>query len=121
MLHMDIIRERLSREHNIETIFTIPNVVYLMKMKQLNHEKIKTGTNVLELVTSGYFVHIISDFTGKLSEEDKENIEYKNDHELSEIYKDKLHRRLLVRSGTDMPEQGTIETIYEPYAEVEIV
>jgi len=52
MLHMDIIRERLSREHNIETIFTIPNVVYLMKMKQLNHEKIKTGTNILELVSS---------------------------------------------------------------------
>ena len=121
MLHMDIIRERLSREHNIETIFTIPNVVYLMKMKQMNHEKIKTGTNVLELVTSGYYVHIISDFTGKLSDEDKENIEYKNDHELSEIYKEKLRGWLLVRSGTDMPEQGTIETIYEPYAEVEIV
>lgn len=66
-------------------------------------------------------MHIISDFTGKLSEQDKENIEYKNDHELSEIYKDKLHGWLLVRSGTDMPEQGTIDTIYEPYAEVEIV
>lgn len=121
MLHMDIIRERLSREHNIETIFTIPNVVYLMKMKQMTHEKIKTGTNILELVTSGYYIHIISDFTGKLSDQDKENIEYKNDHELSEIYGEKLRGWLLVRSGTDMPEQGTIDTIYEPYAEVEIV
>lgn len=121
MLHMDIIRERLSREYNIETIFTVPNVVYLMKMKNNNHEKIKTWTNVLELVGSGYFVHIISDFTGKLSEQDQENIEYKNDHELSEIYKEKLRSWLLVRSGTDMPEQGMIETIYEPYAEVEIV
>lgn len=76
---------------------------------------------MLELVGSGYFVHIISDFTGKLSEQDQENIEYKNDHELSEIYKEKLRSWLLVRSGTDMPEQGMIETIYEPYAEVEIV
>lgn len=105
MLHMDIIRERLSREYNIETIFTIPNVVYLMKMKTLNHEKIKTGTNVLELVSSGYYIHIITDFTGKLTDMDKENIEYKTDHELSEIYKEKLRGWLLVRSGTDMPEQ----------------
>ncbi len=121
MLHMDIIRERLSREYNIETIFTIPNVVYLMKMKNFTHEKIKTGTNVLELVNTGYFTHIISDFTGKLSEVDTDNIEYKTDHELSEIYKEKLKGWLLVRSGTDMPEQGMIETIYEPYSEVEIV
>ncbi len=121
MLHMDIIRERLAREHDIETIFTIPNVVYLMKMKTFSHEKIKTGANVLELVTSGYFTHILSDFTGKLTEVDKENITYKTDHELAEIYEDKLHGWLLVRSGADMPEQGQIETIYEPYAEVEVV
>ena len=52
MLHMDIIRERLSREYDIETIFTIPNVAYLMQMKNLNHEKLKTGTNVIELISS---------------------------------------------------------------------
>ena len=37
MLHMDIVKERLSREFGIETIFTTPNVVYIVKMKYLNH------------------------------------------------------------------------------------
>jgi len=45
---MDIVKERLSREFNLETIFTIPNVVYIVKMKYLNHPKIKTQDNVLE-------------------------------------------------------------------------
>jgi len=38
---MDIVKERLSREFDVETIFTVPNVVYLVKMKYLNYEKIK--------------------------------------------------------------------------------
>lgn len=42
MLHMDIIKERLSREQDSETIFTIPNVAYIIKCKILSHEKIKT-------------------------------------------------------------------------------
>jgi translation elongation factor EF-4 len=39
---MDIIKERLSREFDIETIFTIPNVIYLVKLKDLTLEKIRT-------------------------------------------------------------------------------
>lgn len=33
MLHMDIIKERLSREYGIETLFTTPTVAYLVKAK----------------------------------------------------------------------------------------
>ncbi len=33
MLHMDILRERLKREHNIEPLITIPSVSYKIKLK----------------------------------------------------------------------------------------
>jgi translation elongation factor EF-4 len=46
---MEIVKERLEREFNIETIFTIPNVIYLVKMKYLNYPKIKSGENIVEL------------------------------------------------------------------------
>ncbi|MEI7558548.1 MAG: hypothetical protein WCJ45_07285 [bacterium] len=42
MLHMDIVKERLSREYNMETIFTIPTVVYLIKTKNLSLDQIKS-------------------------------------------------------------------------------
>ena len=35
MLHMDIIKERLSREYDVETLFTTPTVSYLVKAKTL--------------------------------------------------------------------------------------
>jgi len=47
---MDIIKERISREHDVETIFTIPNVVYLVKLKILTLEKVKHGANIVELI-----------------------------------------------------------------------
>ena len=46
MLHMDIIKERLFREFWIETIFTTPTVVYLIKSKTPALEKIKSWANV---------------------------------------------------------------------------
>lgn len=33
MLHMDIIKERLSREYDVETLFTTPTVAYILKAK----------------------------------------------------------------------------------------
>jgi GTP-binding protein LepA len=50
MLHMDIIKERLFREYGIETIFTIPTVVYLVKSKNLNILDIKSSNNVQMLI-----------------------------------------------------------------------
>jgi translation elongation factor EF-4 len=52
MLHMDIIKERLWREYGIETIFTIPTVVYLVKSKNLNIIDIKSGNNIQMLIST---------------------------------------------------------------------
>jgi len=47
---MDIIKERLSREYNIETIFTTPTVVYLVKSKNLKLTQIKSQKNIKEIL-----------------------------------------------------------------------
>jgi GTP-binding protein LepA len=60
MLHMDIIKERLSREYGAETIFTIPNVAYLVKVKTYTDERLAAGSNIIDLVKSGLYIHIIS-------------------------------------------------------------
>ncbi|USN56062.1 MAG: hypothetical protein H6765_02715 [Candidatus Peribacteria bacterium] len=51
-LHMDIVKERVAREHKVDTIFTTPSVTYLVKMKQFTHEKIKSGMNIKELINT---------------------------------------------------------------------
>jgi len=97
MLHMDIIKERISREYGIETIFTTPTVIYLVKSKNLSLTKIKSGQNVKELEESNIDQYILKE----------ENNDFKP--------------RLMVRSWGDMIEAWDIETILEPIAEVEIV
>ena len=52
MLHMDIIKERLRREYKLDTIFTIPTVMYLVKSKNLSLPMIKTGNNIKSLIFS---------------------------------------------------------------------
>jgi GTP-binding protein LepA len=52
MLHMDIIKERLRREFDLDTIFTIPTVVYLVKTKNLSIDVIKSGSNIPTLIKS---------------------------------------------------------------------
>jgi GTP-binding protein LepA len=42
MLHMDIIKERILREYGIQTVFTIPNVIYLVKSRQYTLDAIKS-------------------------------------------------------------------------------
>jgi GTP-binding protein LepA len=49
-LHMDIIKERLSREYGMETLFTIPTVLYMTKLKYLKHPAIVAETNIKDLV-----------------------------------------------------------------------
>ena len=102
MLHMDIIKERLSREYNIETIFTIPTVVYLIKAKNLSIDAIKSGKNVKDIKEANLDQYIPLD-------------ENKPHNNIS------LKPRISVKSWSDMIEQGNIETILEPIAEVEIV
>lgn len=109
-LHMDIIKERLFREYNIDTIFTIPNVIYLVKLKSLNIDKVKSGMNIMELIKSEYYKKVIKDYKHWLTDE-----------QIYEQYSEELKYRLMVRSGADMPDPGFIEEVREPYAEVEIV
>lgn len=75
----------------------------------------------MELIKSGLYIHIIKNFSGKLTEKDEYNIANLTDHELAVIYGEQLSKRILIRSGADLDEQGMVDEIYEPYAEVEIV
>lgn len=118
MLHMDIIKERLSREYGIETLFTTPTVAYLVKAKGFGDERFKSGRNVIEMVVSGLFIHVVNNFASGLSVEQYEDY---SDHQLADTYTKELHDRLVVRSGSDMITKGDIDMIYEPIAEVEIV
>lgn len=121
MLHMDIIKERLSREFGMETIFTTPTVIYLVKAKSFNIPEIKNGSNIMELVKSGLFVHILSNFTWKISPEDQKYIATHTDDEIATKYQKILHPWVVVRSWADMIPKWAIDTMYEPMAEVEIV
>ncbi len=59
MLHMDIIKERLFREYGLDTIFTIPSVIYLVKSKNLSLPAIKSGTNIKNLIQTGTYQQIL--------------------------------------------------------------
>lgn len=113
MLHMDIIKERLSREYGMETIFTIPTVVYLVRSKNLALDVIKLGNNVQSLIQTGLWKQLVKD---------KE----KYDEDLfvngipSELQAE-LKPWMVVKSWADMVEQWLIEEIREPIANVEIV
>jgi hypothetical protein len=56
---MDIIKERLRREYNLDTIFTIPTVMYLVKSKNLSLPIIKTGNTIKNLITTGLYETIL--------------------------------------------------------------
>lgn len=59
MLHMDIIKERLFREYGLDTIFTIPTVMYLVKSKNYSIPLIKTGMNIQGLIQTGLYREIL--------------------------------------------------------------
>ncbi len=124
MLHMDIVKERLSREFDIETIFTTPNVVYIVKMKYLNYEKIKSWDNIMEFKKSGLWKEIVKFIHNIKSDKElerffmKENLIKDKKWEFSDI---DLTPYIIVRSWANMPDHGLIEDIYEPFVNLEIV
>lgn len=142
-LHMDIVKERIFREYDVDTIFTVPNVVYLVKLKLLNLDKVKSWANIVELVKTWYYKQILKHHPDQdnllhqiissecsirqeiqLNQENNKNISsslYLSDMDLIERYRDILKDRLLVRSWAEMPDPWFIDEIYEPYAEVEII
>jgi len=58
---MDIIKERLIREYGMDTIFTIPTVVYLVKSKNLSIDTIKLGNNIQDLIKTGLWKQVVVD------------------------------------------------------------
>lgn len=106
MLHMDIVKERLSREYNMETIFTIPTVIYLIKTKNLSLDPIKSWSNIHALLKTWMYKHILGSDTS---------------HEEAEKRKQELAPWLVVKSWSDMIEQWLIDEIREPIASVEVV
>lgn len=106
MLHMDIVKERLSREYNMETIFTIPTVIYLIKSKNLSGEPIKSWSNITNLLKTWLYKYILG-----LNTTDEE----------AESRKKELTPWLVVKSWSDMIDQWLIDEIREPIAAVEVV
>ena len=106
MLHMDIVKERLAREYNMDTIFTIPTVVYLIKSKNLSIDTIKTWANTATLLTTGMYKHILGTQTT---------------YEEAMQRKTELLPWLVVKSWSDMIEQWYIDELWEPVAAVEVV
>jgi len=131
MLHMDIIKERLLREFKLETIFTTPTVVYLVKSKNLSLDKIKSWANIKELIKTWYYKHILKNspsvrskilgLSGGKDPQSGEEVWNLSTWELIEKYSEELKPRMIVRAWSDITEQGVIEEIYEPMSEIEIV
>ena len=121
MLHMDIIKERLSREYNVETIFTIPTVVYLIKTKNLSLDQIKSGQNIQNLLKSWLYKQILNNLQSAICNLQSDDLENDIDTEWNQALKDILKPWLVVKSWADMVEQGVIDEIWEPIANVEIV
>lgn len=118
MLHMDIIKERLRREYNMETIFTTPTVTYLVKSRDFKDERILSQSNVRAVIDAWLHEYVLSVDKYIEIEDDPESItlEYK-----AEKLAEDLKQWLLVKSWGRMPEQWAIEEIREPIVEVEIV
>lgn len=116
MLHMDIIKERLDREYNMDVILTIPTVMYLVRAKNTSIDIIKTAGNFAPLIKSGLFAQVLD--WEKVPPVDYEHM---TEDQIIDRYREILKPWIVVKSGTDMIEQGMVETIYEPIADVEIV
>ncbi len=117
-LHMNIIKERLEREYDVDTLFTSPNVIYLVETKRLKTQKMESGINVVELIKSDLYKDV---FEILWKDIDTSNDDEIWDSILAEKYRDILQDWLVVRSGTDMPNMGNVERVYEPYVNIEIV
>ena len=119
MLHMDIIKERLSREFDLETIFTTPTVVYLIKSKTPALDKIKSWANISELAETGYYRPVL--LANWISQKELDQAKDFSVWEIIEKYWNILKLRMIVKAWSDIEEQWIIDEIYEPIWEVEIV
>lgn len=126
MLHMDIIKERMRREYGIETIFTIPTVVYLVRSKNLSVEEIKSWSNIQTLFSTWLYKDVLAyeKYTKKISSDDIDDIINDNTVDPSEVSGEilaVLKPWIVVKSWSDLLDQWIIDVILEPIAEVEVV
>lgn len=128
MLHMDIIKERLFREYGLDTIFTIPTVMYLVKSKNLSLPLIKSWMNLKTLIQTGLYHEILKKEKLILTEKEIEHLENSEwifgtmlENPVFKSLAEILKPRMVVKSGSDMIDQGMIEEILEPIWNVEIV
>ncbi len=117
MLHMDIIKERLSREFDIETIFTTPTVAYLVRAKTKSLDIIKSWSATQILIKTWYWKTVL-ELEDELSFLDFEDL---STDQILDKYSHILDWWVLVNSGADMIAQWECDEIFEPIAEVEIV
>lgn len=125
-LHMDIIKERLSREYDMETLFTIPTVTYLVKLKYFKHPRVASGMNVKELIKTWLYKQVLKHIgEEEVTVEDvlggKPMGKRTTQEILSEYYETILRPWMIVQSWWDMPDQWMVEKILEPMVTVEIV
>lgn len=137
MLHMDIIKERILREYGIQTIFTIPNVIYLVKAKQFTLDVIKSGANIIDLIGT-WLIKPLADYL--LTHEQKLLTDEQQSFLLELLVMQELTHHsflstpkwfqieigaifkpwIVVRSAQWLP-QWQIDIILEPMAQVEVV
>ncbi len=143
-LHMEIIKERLKREYDVETIFTTPSVVYLVELKSSSlAAKLSGWNNILHLLKGDWWKYILEYLysSGRLDFEsfkkffkdfdEEEFLEYivwlleKSYDDLEKqdrnFLEDILKNWIIVKSWADMPEKWDIEVVLEPMVNVEIV
>ncbi len=125
MLHMDIVKERLSREFQLETIFTTPNVVYIVKLRNLSLDKVKHWDNIVEFKKTWLWKELVKAQHNIVNEkiiEERFVLEWSDiidkDWEFDNL---DLRPYLIVRSWADMPDAWAIDDIYEPFVNLEIV
>jgi hypothetical protein len=125
---MEIIKERLKREYDVDTIFTTPSVVYLVELKSPSlATKLSGGNNILHLLKGDWWKYILEYLysSGRLDFEDYRKIFKDFDEEkfleyivaLLEKSYDELEKQdktfleeilkkwIIVKSGADMPEK----------------
>ncbi len=109
-LHMEIVKERLKREFDVETIFTTPNVIYLVKVKNYKTVFEKTKwQNIIEIIKWWFAKYILNQDI---------DLDIEN---LPKDIEDILKFWMIVRSPADMPDMGDVDEIMEPIVDVEIV
>lgn len=115
-LHMEIVKERLKREYGVETIFTLPTVPFLVKLKRnidfdLNIFKFWYRKDILTFLLNEWRVDFLYyDYLEKdeLNDEEKNNL------------KDILKNWILV-NWWNIPQQVDIDEVLEPYLIVKII